>query len=157
MFNVELQNADQVKAGLSAKAVKLQQTLANKINLWLLKLQAKIVSNLAGGVGLQSRKGTAGLAGSVRITQEAKPGAMSAELQAAGGTTWYGRMWELSGHKDIFPTTKKALAFQMNGKNVIVARVKGQGPRPWFGPPVREMVPQLQADVSAALKELGNE
>jgi hypothetical protein len=155
MIKAELQDAQAVKAGLAAKGLRIQEMLAKKINLWMLKLQAKLQANLAGGLGLQSRKGMAGLAGSIRIAKEAVPGPdMAGELQAAGGTAWYGRMWEQTGHREIVPVNKKALHFLMNGKEVFTKRVSAQGPRVWFGPVVREAIPQLKADIQAGVDEI---
>jgi hypothetical protein len=79
---------------------------------------------------------------------------MAGELQAAGGPFWYGKMWEQTGHREIVPVNKKALAFLVDSKQVITKRVSAQGPRVWFRPVVEEAVPQLHADVSAGLKEI---
>lgn len=155
MLKAELTNAEAVKRQLAAKGNAIQEVLAKKINLWMLKLQAKLQGNLAAGIGLKSRKGMAGLAGSIRIAQEAVPGpAMQAELQAAGGTTWYGKMWELTGHREIVPVNKKAMHFLMNGKEVFTKRVAAQAPRLWFGPTVKEAIPQLQADIQTGINEI---
>lgn len=147
-ISVKVEGAAELEANLVARQQRVVIALRNKILNLELRLQSKIQGNLAQGIGLKSRHGTAGLAGSVRAEEPVIVGQdVTGEVKGAGGPTWYGRMWEFQGHKEIFPVNKKALSWLANGKRVFAMHVDAQEPRPWFMPPWQEFKPTVIAEI----------
>jgi hypothetical protein len=124
----------------------------------MIALAAHIVGEKLSGHVLHHRTGK--LIDSVRLNP---PQATATEnevvggVQAGGGPAWYGRVWELEGFKahEIVPVTKKALAFMLDGKQVIVKRVMipAQGPRPFMKPAFDEMREQIISGLQSAANE----
>jgi len=130
----------EAQASLLERQAMLMDALYRKVFSLLVQVQSKIQGNLAQGIGLKSRHGTAGLAGSVRVIPPGVEGTIiKGSVQGAGGPTWYGGMWEFTGHKEIVPVTKKVLSWIADGNRVFAMRVSAQGPRPWMIPPFEQM------------------
>lgn len=148
-ITVEVVGEDKAQAGLNRRVDLFLFALRRKILNLELRLQSKIQGNLAAGIGLKSRHGTAGLAGSVRVTEPVIMGTrIEGSVTGAGGPTWYGGMWEREGHGEIFPIPpKKALHFMLEGKEVFFRRVSAQGPRPWMKPPFQEFKPTIIEEI----------
>jgi len=143
-ISVNVEGGAQAEANLLARHDRILLALRNKIINLELRLQSKIQGNLAAGIGLKSQHGTSGLAGSVRVVEPQIEGQnVIGTVEGGGGPFWYGRMWELTGHKEIVPVDKKVLAFLANGKMVFTMRVSAQAPRPWFLPPWQEFKPTI--------------
>jgi len=147
----------EAQTALLERRALLIGALYRKVFSLLIQVQSKIQGNLAQGIGLKSRHGTAGLAGSVRVIPPAVEGAIiKGSVEGGGGPFWYGGMWEFTGHKEIVPVTKKSLSWLADGKRVFAMRVSAQAPRPWMIPPFEEMKPyiaeQLQEAATSATK-----
>lgn len=156
MINVSVNpTLELVKARFTGLQQKIAEGVYKGIFKALIQLQGKIVSSLAAGeFGLKSRHGMSGLAGSVQVIPPQLEGdKVVGKVSAAGGPSWYGKMWELEGHGEIVPVTKKALAFIADDKQVFVRRVSAQSPRPWVRPAFEEIQEQLRATVAASIRE----
>lgn len=74
---------------------------------------------------------------------------------SVGSNVWYGRMWELTGHKDIFPKKGKFLAWRDKAGWHHAKMVAAQAPRPWLRPALDELKPiaiqRLNAAIAKAL------
>lgn len=150
LINAKVEGLSGAQVALAARADRVMQALSRKILLLSEQFKAKVQGNLSAGIGLKSRHGTAGLAGSVRvIPPELEGTAIVGGVEAGGGPFWYGRMWEYTGHKEIVPVTKKVLRFFVDGKAVFAMRVAAQGPRPWITPPFIEFKPTIAAELGA--------
>ena len=95
-----------------------------------------------------------------RGVEEKPEGVLGSEVGMAasvGTRLWYGRMWELSGHKAywVYPRKKKALFWKGLPHPVAYSRVPAEAPRPFLRPALDEMkeriVQRLQAVVNKAL------
>lgn len=156
LIKVELQNGKQLRESLKTRSGEILTALSRKINYYVLRIQAKIVGNLASGNPIQSRRGMQGLAGSVRVT-EATPSSLSASVEGAGGTTWYGKVHEYGGDRFylIEPKVKKALAFESGGLHYIRKQVMRPPvpARPWFFPVFDEMKQEILDGVQGTVNE----
>ena len=147
-ITTKLEGFDEAKASIAARAARLTDALYKKIFSLCVQVQSKVQGNLAAGIGLKSRHGTAGLAGSVRVIEPTVAGTIiTGSVQGGGGPFWYGGMWEFKGHGEIVPINKKALSWLADGKRVFAMRVAAQAPRPWMIPPYREMKPYIAAQI----------
>jgi hypothetical protein len=143
---------EEAEARMAARAARLTAALYKKIFSLCIQVQSKIQGNLASGIGLKSRHGTAGLAGSVRVIEPTQEGTrITGSVQGAGGPFWYGAMWEKTGHGVIVPVNKKVLSWMADGKRVFAMRVSAQAPRPWMVPPFREMKPYIAEQIKQTL------
>lgn len=111
---------------LRSRMPAVQQAIVASLSRSMLVLQSHIVSDKLSGQVLHHRTGT--LIASIRL-DPAQPeiGAdkITAGVSGAGGTAWYGKIHEYGTENsyEIVPRTKKALAFVMDGVQVIVKRV----------------------------------
>jgi hypothetical protein len=148
VITARVEGADAVQANLLARQERFLVALQRKILSLELRLQSKIQGNLAAGIGLKSRHGTSGLAGSVRVVEPVIEGqTVSGTVQGAGGTSWPGAMWERTGHGEIVPVSKKALHFFVGGKEIFTRFVSAQGPRPWMVPTFQEFKPTIISEI----------
>src|SRR5260370_41616619 len=109
---------------------RLQIALATKINGLNYVLQAKIVNQKLQGAVLAHRSGK--LAGSVRVVEAVPAEVMRGYVTAGGSVAYYARYHEY-GTQDsytIVPINKKALAFMLDGKLLILRSV--------LNPPIKE-------------------
>ena len=149
-ITANVEGFEQASERMAARAARVSAALYQKIFKLCIEVQTKVQGNLAEGIGLKSRHGTSGLAGSVRVIEPVTEGTqITGEVQGGGGPTWYGGMWEFTGHGIIVPVTKRALHFFANGKEVFTTRVSAQGPRPWMIPPFNELKPYIAAEIRA--------
>jgi hypothetical protein len=145
-----LEHAEQEMA---AKTARITSALYKKIFSLCIQVQSKVQGNLAQGIGLKSRHGTAGLAGSVRANEPTIEGTVvTGTVEGGGGPFWYGAMWERTGHGEIVPVTKKVLSWLADGKRVFAMRVSAQGPRPWMVPPFNEMQPYIREQIDETVR-----
>jgi hypothetical protein len=163
-MEVKLQNIEQVKERLTQAYQKALVLMTEKVNRASLLLQSKIVQGLANGTyGIHSRRGAAGLAGSVRVTPaETQGDSVRGSVAGAGGTSWYGKVHEFGGTRSytIAPVNAKALAWKPFGqsgavgkqsafaftRDVLFARKVIHPPLPqrrWMGEPVSEAKPEV--------------
>lgn len=155
-ISVDVRGVEETTASLEARFERMTLALRAKILSLELQLQSKIQGNLAEGIGLKSRHGTAGLAGSVRAIEPTIDGTdITGTVEGAGGTSWYGAMWEFTGHKEIVPVNKKVLHFFVDGKGVFTTRVSAQGPRPWFLPVFNDMKSEIIASLTETAHKAG--
>ena len=160
MISANVTGIDQAQAELAARGERIITALQKKIFSLELQLQSKIQGNLASGIGLKSRHGTSGLAGSVRANEPEIDGMIiKGSVQGAGGPFWPGAMWEgpplgmsPGGHKEIVPVNKKVLHFLAGGKDVFTMRVSAQSARPWFNPPWQEFKSSVAAELNETAK-----
>lgn len=157
-ITARVEGLDEAQASLLGRTAKIIAALEGKIWKLELELQAKIVGNLDAGIGLKSRHGTSGIAGSVRAIEPAAEGTkIIGNVQGGGGPFWYGKMWEDVGHKEIVPVNKKVLSWMADGKRVFAMRVSAQGPRPWMRPPWEEFKPTIISELNQTVQSGGNE
>jgi hypothetical protein len=154
-ITADVSGFDKLAAEFEMRAGLIYSALYQKIFSLCIQVQSKVQGNLASGIGLKSRHGAAGLAGSVRALEPNIEGDLiTGSVEGAGGPFWYGAMWERTGHREIVPVTKKALHFFVEGKEVFARRVAAQSARPWMVPPFQQMQPyiveQIQATAQAA-------
>lgn len=143
---------EQAAHRMAGRGARITQALYRKIFSLTLQVQSKVQGNLSAGIGLQSRHGTAGLAGSVRVIEPTIEGTMIiGSVQGGGGPFWYGAMWEFKGHGEIVPVNKKVLSWMADGRRVFAMRVSAQAPRPWMIPPFREMKPYIVEEIKATV------
>ncbi|SRR6266481_1846077 len=173
-MQIQIQHVEEVKERLSGAYKKALVLMQEKVNRASLFLQSKIVQGLAAGTyGIKSRRGSAGLAGSVRVTpSEIQGDLVEGFVTGAGGTSWYGKVHEFGGTRSytIEPTSAKALAWKPFGssgsvgkqsafaftRDVIFARKVIHPPLPqrrWMGEPVSEG----KADVVKIINEIKSE
>jgi hypothetical protein len=115
---------DRVQALLQRKRQQIFRALELKINSLMLRLQAKIQGEKLSGQVLKQRTGT--LKRSIEVIPvEQKGDALAGGVRGGGGPAFYGRFHEYgtSNSYTIVPVNKKALAFIMGGKQVIVKKV----------------------------------
>lgn len=155
------ENSDQaVLAHLEAKLPKILQALTDKLTVDMAKLQAHVVGDKLSGQVLQHRTGKLAasiIAGEAELAGDKITGSVS----GAGGPAFYGRFHEYgtTNAYTIVPTNKKALAFMLGGKQVIVRSV--------LHPPIQErsfmrssladLRDQIVADLQAAFEEGAHE
>lgn len=157
-IEVKVEGVEKTAASIAARIERTIVALQKKVFSLELQLQSKIRGNLASGIGLKSRHGTSGLAGSVRAYEPTIEGTMiTGAVEGGGGPFFYGRMWEFYGHKEIVPVTKKVLHFFADGKEVFTMRVSAQQPRPWMIPPFHEMREQIISELNETAQQAGNE
>ena len=155
-ITAKIDGLPKAQQSLVVRQERILVALRNKILNLELRLQSKIQGNLASGIGLKSQHGTSGLAGSVRVIEPQIEGQIiSGSVEGGGGPFWYGKMWEQTGHKEIVPVDKKALAFLANGKQVFTMRVSAQAPRPWFLPPWQEFKPTIVNELRQTAQQAG--
>lgn len=173
-MQTQLQNVEEVKQRLSEAYNHALVLMQQKVNQASLLLQQKIVQGLASGTyGITSRRGAAGLAGSVRVSPaEVSGDLVSGSVQGAGGTSWYGKVHEFGGTRSytIEPVNGKALAWKPFGqsgpvgkqaafsftRDVIFAKKITHPPLPqrrWMGRPVDE----AKTEVIQILNEIKSE
>jgi hypothetical protein len=165
-MKITVQGLDKVQAKIAKMSDKAVMALEKKINKASLLLQQKIVAGLAAGTyGIQSRHGTAGLAGSVQVTPASvSSSGVDGGITAASGPSWYGIVHEMGGSREytIVPQSAKALAWQAYGatkaslsqksmsftSDMVFAKVVHHPPLPqrrWVGQPVDEARGEISA------------
>ena len=71
-----------------------------------------------------------------------------------GTNVWYGRMWELTGHKEILPIHAKKLRWKdAQGKWHTADKVRAQAPRPFLKPALRDNSKVIQNFIREAVNE----
>ena len=144
---------------LQQRGPRIIAALVRKMNQLVFRLQAKIVNEKLAGQVLHHRTGT--LASSIRaIPTQVEGAALVAKVEGGGGPAFYGKFHEF-GTTDwytIRPINKKALAFMMGGKQVIVRSV--------YHPPIKErsfmrsslaeMREQIQTELQETITEAAN-
>ena len=159
MLRIDFEGSDErLLAFVRSRMPVLLEALRIKMTGLMLMLQAKIVGEKLSGQVLHHRTGK--LIDSIRLNPEqatATENEVTGGVQGAGSVAWYGRGWELTGFKahEIVPVNKKALAFMLDGKQVIVRRVMvpAQGPRPFMKPAFEEMREQIISGLQQATNE----
>ncbi|HKT10643.1 MAG TPA: hypothetical protein VJW77_02335 [Terriglobia bacterium] len=173
MFEINVQGFNEEIAKFDAMPARLRELLVTKINRWLVEIQRKIVSGLAAGAPLKMRSGESGLAGTVEITPAAEAGTVvqgavestATAQEASSGAKGaihpypYGMVHEFGGQRryDIFPVTKKALAFEHMGKHIVTRAVLGHPPlmpRPWFYPAAKSLYADIVTDLNRSISEM---
>ena len=140
MLRIDFEGSDErLLAFVRSRMPVLREALRIKMTGLMLMLAAHIVGDKLSGQVLHHRTGK--LIDSVRLNPSqatASENEVAGGVESSGGPAWYGRGWELTGFKahEIVPVNKKALAFMLDGKQVIVRRVMvpAQGPRPFMKP-----------------------
>jgi hypothetical protein len=130
MITVEI-NTTQAVASIQARSPLILEAIARKMNGLNIALQAHIVGNKLSGQVLKHRSGK--LANSIRVNQAQIDGeTITSSVQGAGGPAFYGRLHEYGTDRSyrIVPVNKKALAFILDGKKVVVKSV--------LHPPIKE-------------------
>lgn len=137
-----------------AKLPKILDALEVKMNELHARLQQKIQTEKLSGQVLHHRTGK--LINSIRMIPAETTGAqLVGYVEGAGGPAWYGRLHETgTGNSyEIVPVGKKALAFLVQGKQVIVRRVR-HGPiqeRSFMRTSLEEMQPTIVSEMQEAV------
>jgi hypothetical protein len=158
VINIDFEGTDQqLVAFVRSRMPVLKEALRLKMQALMLMLQAHIIGTKLTGQVLHQRTGK--LIDSVRLNPaEATATDLAVEggVQAGGGPAWYARIWELTGLPayEIVPVNKKALAFMLDGKQIIVRRVMhpAVGPKPFMKPSFEEK----RDEILAGLQEAAN-
>lgn len=157
MISISFNGTDQaVVARFRVKSAQILAALARKLAALDFRLQAKVQGQKLQGQVLNQVTGK--LAASVRaLPVEEDTGKVSGTVQAGGGPAFYGRIQEKGGTTayDIRPVNKMALAFMLDGKQVI-RRLVHHPPlkaRPFMAPSLDEMTPEIVAGLQSALNE----
>lgn len=161
MITIELVGKTELQARLNAMPKKIHDALAKKILLLSLKLQQKVQEKLNNNV-LKRRTGN--LYNSIRQRLEDSPTSISGIVWSTGGSTGnnppYARIHEYGGTTpahEIFPKNARALAFMMNGKQMILGKVNHPGSvipaRPYMHPSFDEMKSEIRSGIEHAAVE----
>jgi hypothetical protein len=155
MITFTLTGAVDVLAQLETRRAALFGALVERINYWDLMLQQRIQRKLSGEV-LHQRSGK--LKRSIEVIPavvDEAAGAIAGKVVGAGGPAWYGKLHEY-GTPDrtytIYPVTKKALRFIIDGKVIFAKSVtvtRGTKERSFM----RSSLAELKPDVLAGLQE----
>jgi hypothetical protein len=126
-----------VLQAVEGKRVALDAAIIETLNAQDLELVAFIVGSELHGQILNQVTGK--LAGSIRmIPAEQEGDVITGRVEGGGGPAWYGKIWELTGHKafDIHPVNAKALRFTVGGTPVFAmhAHIPAVGPKPFMKP-----------------------
>lgn len=130
MITVEI-NTAQVVSEIQRRKPTILEAVRLKMDGLNIALQSHIVADKLSGQVLHHRSGK--LANSVRVNPAKIDGdTISGSVEAAGGPAGYGKLHEYGTDKPyrIVPINKKALAFLLDGKQVIVKSV--------LHPPIKE-------------------
>lgn len=145
---------------LRKKLPQVMEAIRKRLDIIDAKLQRKIQAEKLEGQVLHHRSGK--LINSIRmIPAEISGSRVIGLVEGAGGPAWYGAIHEqmpgtsfASPHAyDIVPVNKKALAFLLNGKQVIVRRVHHPAAkeRSFMRTAFAEMQTQIVAELQQAI------
>jgi hypothetical protein len=159
MLRIDFDGSDQrLLAYIRSRMPVLREALRIKMTGLMIALQAHIVGEKLSGQVLHHRTGK--LIDSIRLDPPqatATENEVSGGVVGGGGPVPYARIWEETGWKahEIVPVNKKALAFMLDGKQIIVRRVMvpAQGPRPFMKPSFEEMREQIIGGLQQAANE----
>lgn len=157
---------ERIVQALKTKRPQIIEAVRRRLDIVDAKLQRKIQRDKLEGQVLHHRTGK--LINSIRvIPAEVSGSRVTGMVEGAGGPAWYGAIHEqMPGTEyasprafDIVPRSKKALAFLMNGKQVIVRRVHHPAPkeRSFMRSSIAEMQEQIFAEIEAAITDVTQE
>lgn len=165
MISVKIISTPESLKRLRERGPEIVQALTAKMNELMIRLQSKVV----GGTIPQFFKNAPNISGSVQLIPAAVEGTKITGMVQAGGprttkvTLKSGREVDYAGVQEygvphgwiIEPFNKRALAFVLDGKRVIVRRVF-HGPleaRPFMRTALEEMTPEIKDGLSAVFRE----
>jgi len=157
MIRIEFDGTDQqLVAFVRSRMSVLREALRIKMNGLMLMLQAHIVGQKLSGQMLHHRTGK--LIDSVRLNPAeatATENEVAGGVSAGGGPAWYAKLLQdgTRAH-EIVPVNKKALAFLLDGKQVIVRRVMHPGTKPF--PFMTESAEETREQILAGLQSAAN-
>ena len=126
MFELKFDSALRTRllVKLQGMSPRLTAVLGTKLRALMFMLQSKIVSEKLSGQVLHRRTGI--LAGSVRALPVTVAGdTISSGVASNSEPAFYGRIHEVGGSRayQVMATKSRALAFMMNGKQVVAKSV----------------------------------
>lgn len=156
-FKASVTGVPEVTANLAgAIPAKLKVGVSKELeSLGKLLLQKVKAEKLSGQV-LHVRSDTLRSSTTVDPSSGARDDGAGNLYVTVGTKPWYGRMWELTGHKEILPKTKAVLAWKTKGTWHFAKRVAPQGPRPYLRPALDEMRPLIIQRLTQAIKYFGS-
>lgn len=151
---------------IKSRLPAIMEAVRRRLDVVDAKLQRKIQREKLEGQVLHHRSGK--LVNSIRmIPAEISGSRITGRVEGAGGPAWYGAIHEqMPGSEftsprayEIVPTTKKALSFMLNGKRIIVKRVKHPAAkeRSFMRSAYAEMEGQIAEELQAAIDEVIDE
>lgn len=157
-FTARVVGSGDVVEAIRTGIVRVRREVATELGLLGLALLRKVKQEKLLGQVLKRRTGNLGNSVNVQPQGgvETKGNVLSISV---GSAVWYGRMWELTGHKKIVPVKAKFLAWKDGGVWHRAKSVSAQAPRPWLAPALAEMRPivvqRLQAAVARGIAGKG--